>query len=114
MHSSSNGPGRARLLLKIITIEMFGPVGPKIGPTGPKISIVLVIGPDSAEPGLLLLLCAFSLCSEVCSDVSLAILFDVALAEARMCPIGAYMCHRGRRGWSRTSPDDPYDTYKRQ
>ncbi len=40
---------------------MFGPVAPKIGPTGPKISIVIVIGPDSAEPGLLLLLCASSL-----------------------------------------------------
>ncbi len=61
VHSSSNGPGRARSQLKTSTIEMFGPVGPKIGPTGPTISIVIVIGPDSAEPGLLLLLFAFSL-----------------------------------------------------
>ncbi len=52
----SNGPGRARLLLDTITIEMFGPVGPEIGPTGPNISIGIVSGPDSAEPGLLLLL----------------------------------------------------------
>ncbi len=76
--------------MKTITIEMFGPVGPKIGTTGPEmfgpvcpffvfgfvhdprgshtvpscmqpagleISIVVVLGPDSAEPGLLLLLC---------------------------------------------------------
>ncbi len=61
VHPSSNGPGRARLLLKTITIEMFGPVGPKIGPAGPQISIVIVIGPDAAEPGLLWLLCAMSL-----------------------------------------------------
>ncbi len=38
---------------------MFGPVGSKIGPTGPNISIVIVIGPDSAEPGKLLLLKPF-------------------------------------------------------
>ncbi len=56
VHRSNNGPGRARLLLKNITIELFGPMGPKIGTTGPQISIVIVIGPDSAEPGLLLLL----------------------------------------------------------
>ncbi len=35
------------LVLETITIEMFGPVGTKIGPTG--ISRVTVIGPDSAE-----------------------------------------------------------------
>ncbi len=58
--SSSNGPGRARLLLEAITIEMLGPVGPKIGPTGPKISIIIIIGPDSVEPGQLLLLDACS------------------------------------------------------
>ncbi len=52
VHSSSNGPGRSRLLLKTISIEFFEPVGPKIGPTGPTVSIVIVIGPDSAEPGL--------------------------------------------------------------
>ncbi len=50
--------------METITVKMFGPVGPKIGPTGPKISVVMVIGPDSAEPGLLLLLCAFSLRTE--------------------------------------------------
>ncbi len=38
---------------------MFGPVGPKIGPTGPKISIVIIIGPDSAEPGSLITVTMF-------------------------------------------------------
>jgi hypothetical protein len=60
VHNSSTGPGRARLLSKTITIQMMGPVGPKFGPTCPNNSIVMVVGPDSAEPGLLLLLCAFS------------------------------------------------------
>ncbi len=59
VHSSSNGPGRARLLLKTITIQIFGPVGPKMEPTGSKIYTVIVIGPDSAEAGLLLLLSSF-------------------------------------------------------
>ncbi len=40
------------MILRTIAIEMFGPVGPKIGPTGSTISIVLVIGPDSADPRL--------------------------------------------------------------
>ena len=31
-----------------------------------------------------------------------------------MCPIGAYMCHRDRLSWSRTRPDEPYETSKNQ
>ncbi len=44
VHSSNNGPGRAPLLLKTITIERFGPGGPQIVPMGPKMSMVIVIG----------------------------------------------------------------------
>ncbi len=38
----------------------------------------------------------------------------LGLLGVRLCPIGAYLCHRGRLGWSGTSPDDPNVTYKRQ
>ncbi len=48
IHSSSNSPGT--------TIQIVWPLGPQIGPTGPKMSIVMEIGPDSGGPGLLLLL----------------------------------------------------------
>ncbi len=59
--SSSNRPGSAESGPIIITMEMFGPVGPISGRTSPNISIVIVFNSNRARPGPLLLLFFFSL-----------------------------------------------------
>jgi hypothetical protein len=81
---------------------------------------------SKSEAALLAQLCAVD-CKEVRRDPSLRLvvpqLFGKPAAEPKlidfaasvaMRSFGTYMCHRGRLGWSGTSPDDRYDTDKKQ